>query len=80
MALARTDLQSFFNNLGLDIDNKQVHCFYCGKPLYYKSSKYQCDNLHKFVYTDVAWIFSKNLYDIKGFVTDGTISDIHFVK
>ncbi len=65
MALSRSESQGFFNNLGLNLDNKEVLCFKCANPLYYKSYNYQCQNNHKYTYEEVVYKFSISLYDLK---------------
>ncbi len=65
MALSRTEAQTFFTNLGINLDNKEVLCFKCANPLYYRLSQYQCDKLHKFSYETVVFKFALHLYDLK---------------
>lgn len=65
MSIARTDVQLFFTYLGHNVDNKGIKCFKCDKPLYYKSSLYQCDNLHKYSYRDIIFKYSLHLENIK---------------
>ncbi len=65
MALSRSEAQSFFRNLGKDLDNREVKCFKCDLPLYYKSYNYQCDKLHKYSYEQVVFKYAGHLEDIK---------------
>lgn len=65
MALSRSEAQSFFRNLGKDLDNREVKCFKCDFPLYYSSLKYKCENSHTYSYEQVVFKYSGHLEDIK---------------
>lgn len=70
MAISRTEMQSFFTFIGINVDKKEVKCFKCDKPLYYKNLQYQCDNLHKYSYENVAFKYALHLQDIKNEIAD----------
>lgn len=65
MAISRSEAQSMFNYLGINLDNNEVDCFKCGHPLYYSNSRYTCINNHLFTYQDTAWKFVLHLHDLK---------------
>lgn len=66
MAISRAEMKEYFTHFDFEVDkpSASLACFQCGEMLYYKNSRYRCDNGHSYTYHNLVMEHAKMMYGL----------------